>query len=82
MCNVISAGDPTLTADSNGSDVSAGWAAAVRQALMPVTPQTSATSLQIPASGNSSQQQQGVQQLNVPSQGNLLYSKLRTMISN
>ncbi|VDK29673.1 unnamed protein product [Gongylonema pulchrum] len=61
------AGDPTQGTDAKSADVSASWAAAIKQALMPVTPQTSTSSAPNPTAETDSQQQQ--QKLSVPPQG-------------
>uniref|UniRef100_A0A0R3RH80 Protein kinase domain-containing protein n=1 Tax=Elaeophora elaphi TaxID=1147741 RepID=A0A0R3RH80_9BILA len=51
-------GDPTANSHSGGTDVLAAWAAVIRQALMPITPQTSAVSVKEPVAVDSGQQQQ------------------------
>ncbi|KAL3985838.1 Protein kinase domain family protein [Acanthocheilonema viteae] len=56
-CNHF-AGDPTTNTLCEGTDVLTAWAASIRQALMPITPQTSAVSVQMPITADSGQQQQ------------------------
>ncbi|VIO98939.1 Uncharacterized protein BM_BM735 [Brugia malayi] len=52
------AGDPTKNTCCEGTDVLVAWAAAIKQALMPITPQKSAVSVHKPGSMDSGQQRQ------------------------
>ncbi|EJD76622.1 CAMK/PKD protein kinase [Loa loa] len=59
-------GDPTTNTHAEGTDVLAAWVAAIKQALMPITPQTSAVCAQEPNTTDSGHQQkpQNPQQFN------------------
>ncbi|VDK70720.1 unnamed protein product [Litomosoides sigmodontis] len=61
--NAFSAAHPTANTTSEGTDVLTAWAKAVGQALLPITPQTSAVSVQQPAAVDCGQQRQQEQSL-------------------
>uniref|UniRef100_A0A915Q2A8 Protein kinase domain-containing protein n=1 Tax=Setaria digitata TaxID=48799 RepID=A0A915Q2A8_9BILA len=67
----VTAGDPTTDAHSGSTDVLANWATSIKQALMPITPQISATDVQesLVSSNVQREQSQNIQQCNLPDRG-------------